>query len=45
MTRSLQPEMCGERYAPDLYPWLRSNASQYRVVDDLPLVPTTWMTR
>ena len=28
ITRSVQPEMCGERYAPERSPWARSSASQ-----------------
>ena len=34
---------CGDRYAPARRPWRARIAAIIRVVEDLPLVPTTWI--
>jgi hypothetical protein len=41
--RSLQPRMCGDRYAPTARPDCASNSSIVRVTVDFPFVPTTWI--
>lgn len=41
--RSLQPETCGDVYAPVRRPAPSSSAAVIRVVVDFPLVPTTWI--
>src|SRR5947207_1043693 len=41
--RSLQPETCGDVYAPTSTPSRWRNAAARRVAVDLPFVPTTWI--
>ena len=43
--RSARLMRCGEMYAPTLWPCACRSAEMKRVVDVLPLVPTTWMVR
>lgn len=43
MIRSPKNTRWGERYAPVWIPWRARIAAIIRVVDDLPLLPTTWI--